>query len=694
MPGIQSGSEGGTGLHVRGGSPDQNLILLDGVPVYNTSHLLGFISLFNGDAINNFEAYKGGFPARYGGRVSSVIDISMKEGNMEKYHGEGSIGILSSRLTLEGPIVKERTSFIVSGRRTYHDLLINPALGGINAMTDYIDDHPDGKLQKGTFADGDLTKFSLYFYDLTAKINHRFSDRDRIYLSAYLGSDNMLIANEFKHIYEDGGLTGSGKDRKQFGLRQGNFMTAFRWNHIFTNRLFCNTALSYSRYRDDFIKRNDSRRTYEAGGTNTPRKVTEKDFNKLQNRSGIRDWTGRIAFEYIPSSSHNIRFGGGATYHTFNPGRVYLSDTTGNREYGASRCYAWEYSAYTADDIRLTKRLKTNIGLHWSAYKTGDAYYSVLQPRIAARYLITPQLSAKASYSRMAQYIHLLPNSYGGFPKDFWVPATGTLRPQQAEQTAFGLAQNYREDYELSIEGYYKTLTSVSDYRDGFSFLNADAAWEQRILQGTGTSYGMELLAQKKTGSFTGWAGYMLSWTDRHFDELNNGKRFPYKYDRRHDFNVSFMQRFGRTRKVATISSLSSGDVAGQTVIEKKRKREMEFSATWIYGSGYCVTLPVGVADTGNPVIHGSSPNFSTQYKIYGERNGYRMNPTHRLDLGISFIRQVKRGETRWMVSVYNAYNRKNPYFVTVEQDQYGRHRFMQYSLFPFLPSVSYQFKF
>jgi len=651
MPGIQAGKEGSTGLHVRGGSPDQNLILLDGVPVYNSSHLFGFVSLFNGDAINNVETYKGGFPARYGGRISSVIDISMKEGNMQKFKGDASIGIMWSKLTFEGPIVKDRTSFIISGRRTYYDLLLIPLKGMMNKNR-----------QEG---DGEIGKFVSYFYDLTAKINHRFSEKDRIYLSAYMGDDRSNGTINYKSEFDDNGLTVLGNSRQNFGMQWGNFMTTFRWNHIFTNRLFSNTTLAYSRYRDDSISKFDDKRTYNENNQT----ITYTDFSELQNHLGIQDWIGKMTFDYLPSSDHYVRFGVGVIYHTFNPGSVFLRDTTGNRNFSASTRYALEYTVYAEDDIRFTERLKTNIGLHWSAYSMGNKFYNSLQPRVSARYLITPQFSAKASYSRMAQYVHLLSNNSDIVSRDLWVPATETLRPQKADQIALGFAQNYRDDYELSLEGYYKSITNAPDYKDGYSLLIMDDMWEQKIMQGTGRSYGMELFAQKKTGAFTGWVGYTLSWTDRHFAELNGGKRFPYKYDRRHDLSIAFLQRFGKDKK-------------------------HEMSATWVFGSGVCATLPVGMADIGHPILHGAGSFYTRQYVEYGDRNGYRMNPYHRLDISLSFVKQKKWGERRWVWSVYNAYNRKNPHFVKMERDNRGKYRFMQYSLFPIIPSLSYQFKF
>jgi len=647
MPGIQSGSEGSAGLHVRGGSPDQNLILLDGVPIYNVMHLLGFVSLFNGNAINNIEAYKGGFPARYGGRTSSVLDISMKEGNMQKFHGEGDIGILWCNLTLEGPVVKDRTSFIVSGRRAYIEPVMNAMLHA-----------------EGSGISDNIHKFGMYFYDLTAKINHRFSYKDRIYLSAYMGNDNIYTIFDFKNEYENV----SSANRTHIGFQWGNFMTTFRWNHIFTNRLFSNTTLSYSRYRDIFINKEERKLLTDVNG----QPVTINDFSDLLNNSGINDWIGKITFDYLPSPSHHVRFGAGAIYHTFNPGRISIRDTTGSSNYGASKRYAYEWSAYIEDDIRLTERMRTNVGLHWSVFNVGNKFYNTLQPRISARYLITPYLSAKASYSRMAQYVHMISGTYNGFPKDFWVPATELLRPQKSDLIALGFAHNYKKDYELSLEGYYKLLTDVLDFKTSAGLLSMDNLWEHKLLQGTGKSYGMELFAQKKTGEFTGWIGYTLSWTDRHFDELNGGKRFPYKYDRRHDLNIAFMQRFFRSN------------------IWKKT----ELSAVWVFGSGHCMTLPVGIVDIGHPLIHGFDPRNTRQYREYGDINGYRLAPYHRLDLSIAFVKEKKWGERRWIWSAYNAYNRKNPYYVRTERTIGGRYRFMQVSLFPMIPSVSYQFKF
>jgi len=668
MPGIQSGGEGTSGLYVRGGGPDQNLILLDGVPVYNASHLFGFFSVFNADAINNIEILKGGFPARYGGRISSVLDISMKEGNMQKFSGEGGIGIVSSKLTLEGPIWKDRTSFIVSGWRTYIDVLAAPFIAMANNQNE-----------------NDKFKVGYYFYDLTTKINHRISANDRIYLSAYMGDDKFYVRNEFIHrgggYWQDDNNEVRGKSTMEGGLKWGNVTAAFRWNHIFTPKLFGNTTLTYSRYRFNTGTEVTEVRYDVDDDVSPPKPVTVREYFSIQYNSGIQDWSGKIAFDYLPSPDHYVRFGGDAIYHTFNPGVFAIRDVTVKLEISASKLYAWEYSLYAEDDIKLTNRLKTNIGVHWSAFSVHGKFYNVLQPRVSSRYLITPQLSAKAAYSRMAQYVHLLTNSTVGLPTDLWVPTTDVLRPQTSDQIAVGLAQNFRGNYEISLEAYYKTLNNVMEYKEGAGFFDVSDTWEQKVLQGNGQSYGVELFAQKKTGSFTGWLGYTLAWTNRKFDDLNDGRRFPYKYDRRHDVSIAVMKRFGK---------------------------RIEMSGTWVFGTGSCVTPIVGIYDVAHPISN-QSIKYGSAYQYgwnanpnrvydYGERNGYRMRAYHRLDLSISFIKEKKWGERRWIIGVFNAYNRKNPFFLDVEEkyleNNAKQFKYVQYSLFPIIPSISYNFKF
>jgi len=532
---------------------------------------------------------------------------------------------------------------------------------------------------------------NYYFYDLTAKINHRFSEKDRIYLSAYMGNDKFSTRNEF--IFANDSISQNMQQRTE--LKWGNVTAAFRWNHIFTNRLFVNTTLAYSRYRyNDFLKKESlyiyDRFRFDPLTEHEDHFIDDRrEHYEFLNESGIQDWIGKISFDYLPSPNHYIRFGANAAYHTFKIGAnafydlkleqikneerlFYEERTIGNiDDFASSDIYAWEYSVYAEDDVKLTERLKTNVGLHWSAFSVGGRFHHVFQPRISARYLINPQLSAKASYSRMAQYLHLLSNSGIGLPTDLWVPSTALLRPQTSDQVAAGLVQNFRESYEISIEGYYKTMNNVLEYREGSGFFS-DSGWEQRVVQGTGRSYGVELFTQKKTGSLTGWIGYTLSWTDRLFDELNNGKRFPYKYDRRHDISIAATKRFGRM---------------------------IEMSGVWVFGTGNSLTPPVGIYHATDPLILYESHYWPNSYYDYGERNSFRMNAYHRLDLSVAFTLQVKRIEHKLVAGAYNAYNRKNPFYIDVEivrhfdplREQY---KFVQYSLLRIIPSISYQFKF
>lgn len=644
MPGVQSGGEGSTGLYVRGGGPDQNLILLDGVPVYNASHLFGFFSVFNADAINNMEMLKGGFPARYGGRASSVIDINMKEGNNKEFHGEGSIGLISAKLTLEGPIWKDKTSFIVSARRTYADLFTQPIIDKINEGSD------------------NKVKSAYYFYDLTAKINHRFSDKDRLFASAYMGDDKFRLQDTYETPRRDAGY------ESQSGLKWGNITSALRWNHIFTNRLFGNTTLTYSRFRFNTMHSFDEHYNY-------PGYEPASGFYRMDYDSSIKDFGGKIAFDYLPAPTHHIRFGASGTRHLFEPGVTSFSETSNNVDtvIGASQIHANEWDLYIEDDYEINTRLKVNFGLHWSGFSVQNNFYHYLQPRLSARYLLDHRTALKASYSRMAQYVHLLTNSGVSLPTDLWVPTTERLKPQVSHQVAVGLSKNLGAQYELSVEAYYKTVDNALEYREGASYFEIDGYWENKVLQGKGESYGIELYAEKKAGKLTGWMGYTLSWANRTFELLNNGKPFPYKYDRRHDLSV--------------------------VAIYQPRKG-VELSGAWVFGTGNAITIPTAIFNAQNPFFP-----LPTDFegKAYGDRNGYRMAPYHRLDLNVSFIRQTRWGESRWSFGVYNVYCRRNPYYIDVEiTGEYNpltgemnrKSTFTQYSLFPIIPSISYHFKF
>ncbi|HEY9125158.1 MAG TPA: TonB-dependent receptor, partial [Bacteroidales bacterium] len=431
MPGIKGGTEGTSGIYVRGGGPDQNLILLDGVPVYNASHAFGVFSVFNSDAIQSFNLMKGGFPARYGGRLSSVIDIKMKEGNNKEFHGEGSIGIISSKLTLEGPIKKEQSSFLISARRTYFDLFTVPITMAAS----------DGKNVGG-----------YYFYDVNAKVNHKFSEKSRLFLSFYTGLDKVYMRE--KSSYE-------GNTRKnEAGTGWGNITTALRWNYILSDNLFANFTGTFSQYKF-FIEE-------ESNNSNN------NDFFSYQYNSGIVDYAAKIDFDYIPHAAHNIKFGTNSIIHTFNPGVNVQKENGGNNNidttFGNKNIYATEISSYIEDDIEFSPKFKANIGLHYSFFSVRSRTYNSFQPRLSGRYLLNNNIALKASYIQMMQYIHLLTNSTIGLPTDLWVPSTPNIKPQEAWQTALGTEISLNKGYSLSVEGYYKEMKNLIEYKEGASF--------------------------------------------------------------------------------------------------------------------------------------------------------------------------------------------------------------------------------
>jgi outer membrane receptor for ferrienterochelin and colicin len=633
LPGVQSGTEGASGLYVRGGGPDQNLILLDGVPVYNASHLFGFFSVFNADAINNVELIKGGFPSRYGGRLSSVIDVTMKEGNMQEFKGEGSIGIIASKLTLEGPIKKDKTSFILSARRTYLDILARPIIQAATSGNESV---------------------GYYFYDLNGKVNHIVNDKNRLYLSVYSGDDKAYARS--RNFYVDNNQRTDYSD--EFGLKWGNFISALRWNNIINSRLFVNYTFTYSRYNFDLFSEYEQ----EVSGAGT----SEKRFYAERYFSGIRDLAAKADFEYVPNPDHYIRFGGNAILHRFSPG-VYASESTQRDEdmvLGSEELNSTEYAFYVEDDINITSRLKANVGLHYSGFLTDGEHYRSLQPRLAARYLLDESTSIKASFVTMAQFIHLLTNAGLGLPTDLWVPATPQIGPQQSMQLALGAFKTFK-GFELSAEAYYKTMEGLIEYRDGATYLNIDQDWQEKVAVGEGRSYGIELLAQKKVGRVSGWVGYTWSNTERRFDEINFGEWFPFKYDRRHDISIALTHDW---------------------------KKNRDFSLVWVYGTGNAVSLPTQRYE--GAVSNRWGDPMRTQIQYYESRNNFRYRAYHRLDLSFSWWKDTSWGQRKWTLGIYNAYNRLNPFFMDVGFDRSGNRKIVQYSLFPMIPSFSYSFKF
>lgn len=646
MPGVQKGSEGQSGIYVRGGGADQNLIILDDAIVYNANHLFGFFSTFNGDALKSVELTKGGFPARYGGRLSSVIDLNMKEGNKEKLHGEGGIGLISSRLTLEGPIKKGKSSFLVSGRRTYLDIVARPFIKAQSTG--------DTKDNGG-----------YYFYDLNAKLNYDFGRKDKVYLSGYFGQDRFYVESK------------SSAESNESNLNWGNITATARWNHLFNEKLFANTSFILSRYQ------------FGIGSLYVDKAQSSENFT-LKYDSRINDIGIKSDFDYFPDHRHSIRLGVAATRHRFIPSAIVLKSDQTNLEKEANPIDVLESGIYGEDTWKLTDRFKMNVGLRLSYFLAQNRNYIRPEPRFSAALKLVENLSAKVSYAEMNQFVHLLSNTGIGLPTDLWVPTTRRVAPQNSKQVAAGIAKDFpSQDLALTVEGYYKVMNNILAYKEGSTFLNLDGlgaqevSWEDNVTAGKGWSYGGEVLLQRKAGRFSGWVGYTLSWTQWQFAELNGGKKFYPKYDRRHDISV------------VGIYELSP---------------RITLSGTWVYGTGNALTLPISTyqayvdrfnSSRRNPTIVDRIQWSSQTVNEYGEKNSFRAEPYHRLDFGIQFHKKLKRHERTWEFSLYNAYNRRNPFFYDIVPETRTTGSTVEtktvlkkYSLFPLVPAFSYNFKF
>ncbi len=619
LPGVKSAGEGSAGFSVRGGGLGQNLILLDEAPVYNPSHLLGFFSVFNSDALKSATLYKGGIPAEYGGRASSVLDIRMKDGNSKKLSVSGGIGLISSRLTVEAPIVKDKGSFMISGRRTYADLFLN--------LTDEFEDT------------------NLYFYDLNMKANYRFGEKDRVFLSGYLGRD------EFG--FED-----------QFGIDWGNKTATLRWNHLFSDKLFSNTSLIYSDY------------SYGLG--------FGADDDRVTITSSIEDWNFKQDFTLFANQNNTIKFGGNFIHHTFQTGQIDAGESSGFSPAPSNDSYALEGAIYLQNEQIINSKLSMNYGLRYSLfdqigpgtahtfdengeilssidYEKGESmqFYHGLEPRASVKYQLNTVSSIKAGYNRNYQYLHLLSNSTSGTPTDLWVASSTNIKPQLADQVSLGYFRNFKDNmFEFSLEGYYKNMQDLVDYRVGADiFLNNTI--ESELIYGTGYAYGAEFLLKKKRGKFTGWLSYTYSRTFRTFDDVDNGDPFPARQDRVHDLAIVAMYDLTAKLKV---------------------------SANWVFNTGDAVTFPSGKYESDGIIV-----------PFYTERNGYRMPNYHRLDLGLTWqVKKTEKFESSWNFSIYNAYGRENAYQITFQQDpdNPSQTQAVQLALFKWVPSFSYNFKF
>ncbi len=638
MPGIKGGSEGSSGLYVRGGGPDQNLILLDGAPVYNASHLFGFFSIFNSDAINHVQLLKGGFPARYGGRLSSVLDVTMKEGNMKKYKVEGSLGLLASKIGIEGPLKKDKASFMVCARRTYLDFLLQPIF---------------------RLANGNASVSQGYFFsDLNAKVNWKLNRRNRLFLSYYVGKDKYYVQSKpYSYLYDGTTISDQSEDRNQWGNQLGGL----RWNKIVSKNIFINTQINYTKYYYEIVQ---SASSSEVNDTSSI-----EQYNYYGFKSSIRDLSLRSDAE-INMGKHYFRTGLSLVAHQFEPGTAVIKySETGQKSidtsFGSGKVNSLEASLYGEDDFEVSKKLKINYGLHFNFYNYNKSLFPTVQPRLAARYLLSKTWSAKGSFSNMRQNIHLLTNTSLGLPNDLWVPATNLIKPMSSNQVALGIAKTFKDIYELTFETYYKSMKGVIEYKEGASFLNVTENWENKVARGSGESYGFEFLAQKKSGNLTGWVGYTLSWVKRTVPEVNFGKTFYYKYDSRHD--VSF-------------------------VLNYKENEKWDYGLVWVFRTGNATSMPTAAYPSYTPNSY--FPNNYNPAYAYSGRNNFRFANYHRLDLSITKHVKKKWGLIDLNLSVYNAYSRINPFYYKVGVDYRGNRQITRVGLFPILPSFSIAFKF
>lgn len=623
LPGIKSAGEGNSGFYVRGGTIDQNLILLDEAPVYNSSHLLGFFSTFNSDAIKDVAVYKGGIPAQYGGRLSSVVDIKMNEGNNKEYKVSGGIGLIASRINVEGPIEKEKSSFILSGRRTYVDMFL--------ALS----------------SDSNIKKNRIYFYDLNAKLNFKLSSKDRLFISGYFGTDFFRLGD-------------------QFSTNWGNKTGTIRWNHVFNPKLFSNTSVIFSNYSYQISIRSNT--------------------DKFNIDSKIEDFNLKQDFDWYLNRKNKLKFGFNIIHHTTSPGAITAFGNSNLQSSKVQDKFSTENAIYINNDWKATENLNIQYGARLTAfnvlggsdfftydnngtliktttYKKGEIVktYWNFEPRFSASYIVNNNTSFKFGYNRTVQNLHLLSNSTAALPTDLWVPSSNNIKPEIADQIALGYFKTFNNNqYEFSVEAYYKDLQNQIDYRDG-SELRANNNVESELLYGSGRAYGIELLLRKNKGKLNGWIGYTLSKTERKFDNINKGNYYAAKQDRTHDLSV-----------VAIYSA----------------SKRWTLSSTFVYNTGNAVTFPSGKYRlNGNTIF------------LFTERNGYRMPAYHRLDFAATLEPKEKANrkiESSWTFGLYNVYGRENAYSISFRESETDANKTeaVRTSLFRFVPSITWNFKF
>ncbi len=663
LPGVQAGMTGTCGIHVRGGDPDQNLFLLDGMPLYNVNHVFGFMSVFQAEAIKHVDFYKSGFPARFGGRLSSIVDVRTKDGDMKKYYGSFSIGLLTSHINFEGPIIKDKTSFTISARRSYLDWLIKPFLK-------------------------DDTKLGVGIYDVTTKINHKFNDKCRLYFSLYNGRDFLKLGfeDDFDNNYSNSKL-------KQ---KWGNTLSTLRLNTVVTPRLFNNTTIAYTEYLSNINNNNYESYTYQnpifdenfqmIGQENVKSESTiESDY-----RSTIKDYSILSDFDFNIAPKHQAKFGASICMHIFRPDVQTLKLKNKNEEYNRdtleqispNKISSQEINFYLEDDFPICPALQANIGVHLSSYIVEEKTYFSAQPRSSISYIPHQDWRIKAGFSMMQQYVHMLSSSSLVMPTDLWVPVTKRIEPMKAFHYSVGTYFTGLKGFEFTLEAYYKHSKNLLEYMDGMSAMGSVTNWQDKVEMGKGNSYGVEFMAERKIGKLSGWANYTISKTTREFPTINNGEKFDYKYDRRHCINITLTYQLSE---------------------------KIDFNAQWDFMSGAKTTIAVGndVVFTDGESTMGTNdmkypiqeyPGYMKIIPRYSTRNNYSLPNSHALNVGFNFHKQKKHGESIWNLSVMNVYNHKNPdytYLSNEIDDNQKVHNYVnKITILPTMPSFSYTFKF
>jgi hypothetical protein len=645
LPGVSAGDEGFASFHVRGGSVDQNLVLLDGTPVYNSSHLLGLFSVFIPETIKEVEMIKGGFPAKYGGRLSSICDIRMKEGNRQTFHGDVSIGTLSSKIVLEGPIKKDKASFIIGARRTYLDILMQPFIA-----KDYLDE------------DNSKNSINLFFYDISGKVNWKINDKHQLFLSIYNGKDKFQVERDFSFDNENSTYEQS--------LYWGNLNWIFRLHSRFGEKLFSRIFI----YNSNFNHNVKSSYTY------VNKNISDfENFAELGFQTNVNDFAIKWQLDHKINEKLEINYGIEGIQHNFTPGQRSFESLTSKshkRVLSGESFTAPEVSIFYEAKYIFYKKVILNAGIRNMNYMPPGKRFSFVEPRVSINFEINKTTRMLIGASLMNQPIHLLTSSGIGFPIDIWVPSTRNLAPQNGTQLDMGIYKSFNMlgPTKLSINAYYKEMHNIQSFQEGISYIQSDINFTELLTKGKGTSYGAEILIEKSGKKYNGWISYTLAKHDRKFKELNNGKIFPFKYDRRHEINL-----------FANYSITSSIDIG----------------ASWNMASGAFHTFPTGMYQ-GNTNIMGNNfydyflgetVPFSNFLEHYTALNNVRLPTYHRLDINFSFRKKKKTTTRTWSINIYNVYGRKNPYYFYWHVKN-GKRQLKQFTLFRFVPGISYNLEF